>query len=70
MKIFKKNNWSKWEHVIFIEDFGTGIPTFELLKRINLDTGLTEYKKVKVSSSVHNLSLKLTEQFKKQKNEN
>jgi hypothetical protein len=65
MKIFKNNNWSKWEHVIFIEGFTAGIPTFELLKRINLDTGLTEYKKVKVSSCVHNLSSKLTEQFKK-----
>lgn len=65
MKLFKKNNWSKWEHVIFIEDFTGGIPTFELLKRIDLDTGLPEYKQVKVSSCVHNLHLKLTEQFKK-----
>lgn len=64
MKLFKKNNWSKYEHVMFIEDFRGGIPTFELLKRTDLDTGLTEYKQVKVSSCVHNLNLKLTEQFK------
>lgn len=64
MKLFKKNNWSKWEHVMFIEDFRSGIPTFELLKRTDLDTGLTEYKKVKVSSCVHNLHSKLTEQLK------
>jgi hypothetical protein len=70
MKILKKNNWSKWEHVIFIEDYTHGRPTFELLKRINLDNGLTEYNKVKVSSRVRDLSLKLTDHFKKQKNEN
>ena len=64
MKLFKKNNWSKWEHIMFIEYFGGGIPTFELLKRTNLDTGLTEYRQVRVSSSVHNLHSKLTEQFK------
>lgn len=64
MKLFKKNNWSKWEHLMFIEDFTRGIPTFELLKRIDLDTGLTEYRKVKVSSCVNNLHSKLTEQFK------
>jgi hypothetical protein len=64
MKLFKKNNWSKWEHIMFIEDFGAGIPTFELLKRTDLDTGLTEYTQVKVSSCVHNLHSKLTEQFK------
>lgn len=64
MKLFKKNNWSKWEHIMFIEDFSSGIPTFELLKRTDLDTGLTEYRQVKVSSCVHNLSSKLTEKFK------
>lgn len=64
MKLFKKNNWSKWEHVMFLEDFRAGIPTFELLKRADLDTGLTEYKKVKVASCVFNLYSKLTEEFK------
>jgi hypothetical protein len=64
MKLFKKNNWSKWEHIMFIEDFRSGRQTFELLKRTDLDTGLTEYRKVKVSSCVHGLYLKLTEQFK------
>jgi hypothetical protein len=64
MKLFKKNNWSKYEHIMFVEDFRAGIPTFEILKRTDLDTGLTEYKKVKVSSCVHDLYLKLTEQFK------
>lgn len=49
---------------MFIEDFTGGIPTFDLLKRTDLDTGLTEYKQVKVSSCVHNLHSKLTEQFK------
>ena len=64
MKLFLKNNWSKWEHVMFIEDFGIGIPTFELLKRTDLDTGLTQYKKIKVASCVHSLQFKLTEIFK------
>ena len=64
MKLFKKNNWSNWEHVMFIEDFRSGIKTFELLKRTDLDTGFPEYAQVKVSSCVHNLHLKLTEQFK------
>lgn len=64
MQLFKKNNWSKWEHVMFIEDFTPEIPTFELLKRTDLDTGLTEYTHVKVSSCIHNLHSKLTEQFK------
>lgn len=64
MKLFKKNNWSKWEHVMFVEDFTTGRPTFELLKRTDLDTNVTEYKKVKVSSCFQNLHSILTEQFK------
>ena len=64
MKLFKKNNWSNWEHVMFIEDFRGGIPTFELLKRKDLDTGLTEYKQVQVSTCVHNLESKLTERYK------
>lgn len=59
MKLFKKNNWSKWEHVMFVEDFRVGIPTFELLKRTDLDTGLTQYKKIKVASCVYNLHFNL-----------
>ena len=64
MKLFKKNNWSKWEHVMFIEDFRGGIPTFEKKKKKDLDTGLTEYKQVQVSTCVHNLESKLTERYK------
>jgi len=65
MKLFKKDNWSKWEHIMFVEDFRSGIKTFELLKRTNLDTGLTEYRRVEVSSHVLHLHSALTEEFKK-----
>lgn len=50
---------------MFIEDFSSGLPTFELLKRISLDNGLTEYKKVFISKRIHNLCFKLTETFNK-----
>jgi len=57
--MFKKRNWSKWEHVTFVEDFRVGITVYELLKRICLDTGDVEWKSVRVKSFVHNLVHKL-----------
>lgn len=57
--MFKKRNLSKWEHVTFVEDFRAGITTYQLLKRICLDTGDIEWKSVKVKSCVHGLSNKL-----------
>lgn len=46
------------------EEVGAGITTFELLKRTDLDTGLTQYKKVIIAKCVHNLQFRLTEIFK------
>lgn len=37
-------NWTAWKHVEYVEDSGTHI-IFELLKRVNNNTGLTQYKK-------------------------
>ena len=31
--MFKKRKWSKYEHVMFVEDFRGGIKTYELLIR-------------------------------------
>lgn len=61
--MFKKQNWSKWEHVTFVEDFRAGIKTYELLRRVNLDNGNVEWKRVYIKDCVHNLSLKLIQLF-------
>ncbi len=63
--IFKKRKWSKWEHVMYLEDFQSGIPTFELIKRTCEETNLPEYRKVKIASCVHNLANKLTNERNK-----
>ena len=58
--MFKKRNWTKWEHVMFVEDFRAGISTYEILMRTDTDTGLTEYRKVYVKDCVHSLCQLLT----------
>jgi hypothetical protein len=63
MKLFKKRNWSNWQHVLFLEHFQAGIPTTELMKRTCKDSGLNQYKEVKISKTVHNLSSSLKNQL-------
>jgi len=58
--MFKKRNWTKWEHVMFVEDFRSGIKTFELLRRVDQDSGITEWKRVYVKQCVHSLTHFLT----------
>jgi GTP cyclohydrolase FolE2 len=61
MKLFKKRKWSKWEHVRFVEDWRAGTPVYELLKRTDELSGLTEYKNVFVSSCIHTLGAVLNQ---------
>ena len=60
MVLFKKRDWTKYEHVMFVEDFRGGIKTYELLFKTDLISGETKYKKVFVKSCVHNLQQSLT----------
>lgn len=55
MNIFK-NKWSKWEHITYVEHFTAGIKTYEILKRINVDSGLVQYKRVYIDDCVHGLA--------------
>lgn len=59
--MFTKKNWQKWEHIIFVEDFNSGIQTYELLRRVCLKTGDVEWKRLKVKNCVHSLSHTLNE---------
>ena len=57
--MFKKRKWSKYEHVMFVEDFRAGIKTYEILRRTDEITGESEYKRIYVKDCVHSLSDKL-----------
>jgi len=59
MSIFTKRKWSPYEHVAFVEDFRAGISVYEILKRQDYNTGLTQYKRVYVKNCVHGLAHKL-----------
>ncbi len=63
LKLLKKRKWSKYEHVMFVEDFRSGIKTYEILKRTDEITGFTQYKRVFVKSCVHNLSYLLNNRY-------
>ena len=56
----EKHEWSRWEHVMFVEDFQSGIKNYEILRRECLLTGLTQYRRVYVKDCVHDLTAKLT----------
>lgn len=56
-----KREWSKWEHVMYVEDFRAGIKNFEILRRECNLTGLTQYKSVYVKDCVHGLTAKLSQ---------
>jgi hypothetical protein len=58
--MFKKRNWTKWQHVMFVEDFRVGIKTFELLRRVDQDSGITEWKRIYVKNCAHSLAKFLT----------
>lgn len=59
MELFKKRKWSKYEHVIFVEDFRAGNKTYEILKRVDELTGETQYKRIYIKDCVHGLASKL-----------
>lgn len=61
--MFTKKNWQKWEHITFIEEFTPGIQTYELLRRVCLETGDVEWKRIKVKNRVHSLSSILNNKF-------
>ena len=52
-------SWTKWEHVMFVEDFRAGIKTYELLRRVDQKSGLTQWKRVYVKQCVHSLVSRL-----------
>ena len=60
---FKKRRWSKYEHVMFVEDFRSGINNFEILRRKCEITGLTQYKRIYIKCCVHNLTSKLSQWY-------
>jgi len=66
--MFKKRKWSKYEHVMFVEDFRAGIKTYELLIRTDELSGETDYKKIYVKSCVHYLCGSLTDWYKDKNN--
>jgi len=59
MNIFTKRKWSPYKHVAFVEDFRAGIRVYEILKRQDYNTDLTQYKLVYVKNCVHGLVHKL-----------
>jgi hypothetical protein len=65
MNLFIKRDWSKWEHVMFVEDFSCGIPTYEIRVRTCLKTGITQYKRIYVAKRVHGLYSMLRDWKKK-----
>jgi hypothetical protein len=58
MAMFKK--WTKWEHIMFVEDYRADIKTYELLRRVDQKSGLTQWKRVYVKDCVYSLTEKLT----------
>ena len=57
--MFKKREWSKYDHVMFVEDFRGGIKTYEILRKVDKLTGESKYKRIYVKCCVHSLSDKL-----------
>ena len=53
---------------MFVEDFRAGIKTFELLRRVDQDSGITEWKKVYVKQCVHSLTHFLTKWWEGKQN--
>lgn len=55
IRLFKIRNWSSWKHVEYVNDY-SNYTHYELLKRTDRNSGETQYKRVKVSAHVHQLS--------------
>ena len=51
--------WTKYEHVAFVEDRREGRKVYEILRKENIKTGESKYKRVYVKDCVHGLSQKL-----------
>jgi len=64
IKLFsKKEQWSKWEHVYYfmVVDslFSGNVITFELLRKTELNSGMTKYTKVFVAKANCDLNSQL-----------
>ena len=59
--LLTKKEWDKWKHVMFVQDFRSGIKTYEILRRECKLTGNVQYRRVYVKQCVHNLVHSLTE---------
>ena len=59
-----KTKWSKWEHVMFVEDWRAGTPAYEILRSVNVKTNGTRYKRVKVGNDVYDLAAKMNIWYK------
>lgn len=64
--LLKKRRWSKYEHVMFVQDFRSGINNFEILRRKCEVTGLTQYKRIYIKGCVHNLTDSLSKWYASQ----
>ena len=54
-ELFVKRKWSKWQHIMFVQDFRSGIKTYEIMRRECEITGLTQYRRIYVKQCVHGL---------------
>ena len=68
--LLEKHDWSKWEHVMFVEDFRSGRSNYEILRRVCKLTGLTQYRRVYVKKCVSHLTSKLTDWWSSKNNIN
>jgi RNase P subunit RPR2 len=55
--------YTKWEHIMFVEDFRAGIKTYEIVRRIHIKTGLPQWKRIYVKQCCHRLWANLTTSF-------
>lgn len=49
------NEYTKWEHVLYQEDFRAGAKVYEIMKRTNILTNENSYKKIYISECSHDL---------------
>jgi hypothetical protein len=64
-KMFSRKKWSKWEHVMFVEDFRSGIKNYELMVRTDSVSGLRQYKKIYIAQCIHGFTGMLNSWFSK-----
>jgi len=56
-----KRKWGKWTHVRYVEKFGSGCATYEIMKRTCANSGMNDYQMVKVGDQSHDLAAKMNE---------